>query len=116
LEFLLLSGGIPEILAQNERRRLGESATPTSAFDIAQRLSSAVHLHAVFDEWRLGESLLDLQCSDGGWPPSSVLRIPDQREPSKNTLHCDDRRLLTTMVSLAALTRWIGRGEEPRQL
>jgi hypothetical protein len=109
LEFLLVSGGIPEDLAQTERRRLTESMTYASAFDIAQQLAAAVYLDATRDAWRLSDTLLDLQCMDGGWPPSTVLLVPDQREPSKIHVQCDDRRLLTTTVSLVALTRWIER-------
>jgi hypothetical protein len=111
LEFLSGSGGIPDDLTRDERGRLAQSATPGSTFEAAQQLTAAVHLLAMRDIWRLGQSVLDSQCEDGGWPPSPVLLVPDQREPSRSSVHSDDRRLLTTAVSLAALTRWAECGD-----
>jgi hypothetical protein len=105
-EFLLLSGGIPEVLAQSERARLAEPPISASSFEIAQRLAAAVHLDAKTDARRLCETLLNFQHLDGGWPASPVLLVPDQREPFQSSIHCDDRRLLTTATSLVAMTRW----------
>jgi hypothetical protein len=106
LEFLSGSGGIPDDIARDERGSLAESTTPRSAFEAAQQLTAAVYLVAMCDMWRLGQSVLDSQCEDGGWPMSPVLLVPDQRDPSRVSVHSDDRRLLTTAASLAALTRW----------
>ena len=44
LEFLSASGGIPKDLAADEFARLHCASAPESAFEAAQRLSSAVHL------------------------------------------------------------------------
>ncbi len=107
LEFLSRCGGIPDNLVRDERECLAGSTVPTTAFDAAQHLIASVHLFPMRDMGRLGQSVLDLQCEDGGWPLSPVLRVPDQRGPSKGSVHADDRRLLTTAVSLAALTRWL---------
>jgi transposase len=107
LEFLVVSGGIPDAIAKSERERLAEARVPASAFDVAQRLAAAVHLGAARGAWQLGNSLLDSQSTDGGWPPSSVLLVPNQREPAHFDVQSDDRRLLTTAVSLVALTRWV---------
>jgi hypothetical protein len=106
LEFLDLSGGIPDYVSENERRSLSKLPIPTTAFDAAHRLATAYRLKAARDALHMTNILIDLQQSDGGWPPSSVLLVPDQRDPANSTLQRDDRRLLTTAVSVVALTRW----------
>ncbi len=109
LWFLAVGGGIPEAIAMRERKHLSEVPKPTSAFEAAQQLSAAVHLGATGNTWLLGNTMLNSQSTDGGWPSSLVLLTPNQREPHHFDVQCDDRRLLTTAVSLVALTRWVER-------
>jgi hypothetical protein len=106
LEFLTLSGGIPDAIARSELMRLAEAATSGSAFAIAQKLAASVYLGDIFVAQRWCLALLDLQCIDGSWPSSLELCVPHQHDPSQVDVQCDDRRLLTTAASLVALTRW----------
>ncbi len=109
LEFLSLTGGIPDEVSESERHFLAALSPSTSAFDTAQRLVAALHVNAMVQASHLHGALIDLQCSDGGWPGSPVLLVPHQGEPSVFEIACDDRRLLTTAVSLMAISRWVER-------
>jgi hypothetical protein len=109
LDFLSAGGGIPKDLAADEQARLLCAPAPESAFEAAQRLAAAVHLGASCEALRFGERLLGLQSGDGGWPPSPCLLVRNQREPDRFKMFSDDRRLLSTAMSVMALALWLVR-------
>jgi hypothetical protein len=63
---------------------------------------------------RLADALLGLQMSDGSWPTSRVLRVPDQQEESGEQLpgHGDGKRLMSTAMVSQSLKLWLN--EEKR--
>lgn len=103
LGFLAASGGVPPELAAGERERLSAAPGARSAFEAAQRLTAAVHLDAPVDASRFRDRLMALQSADGGWPASSSLLAPSQRDPSQSRRCSDDRRLLSTALAVVAL-------------
>jgi hypothetical protein len=107
LEFLSASGGIPNELAADECARLLRAAAPGSAFETAQRLTAVAHLGLAGEALHIGNHLLGLQADDGGWPPSLALLVPSQLSPSQSYVCVDDRRLLSTALSVVALTLWL---------
>jgi hypothetical protein len=73
-------------------------------FDLALRLEGANLRQSVGPAREIFARLLMLQQSDGGWPSSPVLRIPDAGRQTGEEHHAaDDRRLLTTATAIAAL-------------
>jgi Prenyltransferase and squalene oxidase repeat len=109
LTFLARSGGIPAPIAAAESARLTDALDPAgasreSSFDTAQRLITAVHLHAAAHVDLLRHTLLTAQHNDGSWPASPGLLVPNQRDPDLRLLFADDRKLLSTAMSVLALT------------
>jgi hypothetical protein len=109
---LARSGGIPAPIAAAERKRLANAVDSKvaslnvareSTFDTAQRLITGVRLHASECVYRLRHALSASQRADGGWPASLGLLVPHQRDPDIRTMFADDRRLLSTAMSVLAL-------------
>ena len=111
LEFLAASGGIPPHIAQTESAHLHAAPPPTTAFDLAQQLSSALLLDATERAHVLAAALLQSQMEDGGWPPSLVLLVPQQWQQG-NEVFDDDRRMMSTAVVLTALNRMAAGGKK----
>jgi len=103
LEFLRASGGIPADIVQTERERLAATAAADNPFDASQQLLSACHLQLHEQSDRLARSLIACQQTDGAWPASATLRVPDQRDASMGSIHADHNRVLGTAFSLMAL-------------
>ena len=104
LEFLAVSGGIPERIKKRESEafeRLCASAAPSS-FDLAHRLVAARYL-----DQPLGDAvLLQMQQNDGSWPPSAELLVPDQQDGSiKGPPYADTQRLFSTAMAVLALVK-----------
>lgn len=110
LIFLARTGGIPEDIEEMEREKATEffdllgskDRTTLSSLDIVHHLSSAVQVGACESVEYLGRELLATQLSDGGWPSSYGLQLPSRRDSSVKVF-ADDRRLLTTAMSVSAL-------------
>lgn len=104
LEFLYVSGGIPESVRKRENkafRSLCVSTAPSS-FDLAHRLTAARYL----GESVSSSTLLQMQQNDGSWPASSELFVPNQRDGNiKGPSHADTNRLLSTAMAMLALTK-----------
>jgi hypothetical protein len=98
LEFLSLSGGIPEEIREREAAALASLPPHTSAFDLAHRLIASTHLSYAGPH---GE-LLEAQQPDGGWPQSSELLVPGQVDGSSGDPYADDRRIMTTAMAMSA--------------
>lgn len=104
LEFLDATGGIPDDIAERACPALAHA--PTSSLECAFLLSAASLLeHACAP--RLARQLLDLQRDDGLWPPSWVLRVPDQWDPSHGTVHADEQCLFGTAAASAAIKTYL---------
>ncbi len=112
LTFLVRTGGIPAPIAEAERYRLATVAGPMgsrlnapseSSFDTAQRLIASAHLHAAEQVDPLRHVLASSQCTDGGWPASFGLLVPQQRDPAIRPVFADDRRLISTAMALLGL-------------
>ena len=111
LEFLVATGGIPEEI----RRRAVEwlSAQPDldkSSFVVAQELAAAVLVDREMSR-RRGETLLEMQQSDGGWAASRALLVPAQLPGlgQAESLAADEQRLMSTAMSMVALKSWLTR-------
>lgn len=102
LEFLSLSGGIPEEIIKRERIKIEcLSSAPSSILDLSQRLLINTYL-----ELNVGHNELpDLQLKDGGWSSSAELLGPGQHNDSPGKTNVDDRRLMSTALSLLTLLK-----------
>jgi hypothetical protein len=100
LEFLSASGGIPELVRRRETAVLASLPCPSSVFDRAQRLLACSHLGACS-----AKELVERQHSDGGWLSSPELLVPSQRDGVATHGYADDRRLMSTAMSVLALKR-----------
>lgn len=102
LEFLSLGGGIPDEVMKRESATMAcLSPSPSSAFDLAQRLSATTYLSGNLP-WG---ALLEAQEKDGGWPLSYELLVYDQRDEFSGVPKADDRRLMSTAMSMLALLK-----------
>lgn len=102
LEFLSLSGGIPDEIKRRETEALTcLSPSPSSAFDLAQRLAATYFLDGDLHR----DGLLDAQEKDGGWRPSPELLVPCQKDGNSGKPNPDERRLMTTAMSIIALLK-----------
>lgn len=81
---------------------------PENCFDLALKFESAILTRSAGAKRGLSSRLLELQKEDGGWPCSSILRIPDPHGASGFDTAVDDRRLMTTAAAVWALrlARW----------
>jgi hypothetical protein len=107
LEFLEITGGIPLEVRATAQTAIARWDPPHTAFDAAQNLVVAVAIDAISTSTLILD-LLRLQTDTGGWPPSTVLRVPEQiragASDSEN-LYADDRGLMTTAMSVLALCK-----------
>lgn len=102
LAFLAQSGGIPAHIADQETGRLSRQAAPDSAFECAESLAIARHVHSGRATALLA-ALLDMQEPQGSWPPSRVLCVPAQHDRALRTVHDDCRRIFGTATALNAI-------------
>jgi hypothetical protein len=103
LEFLAASGGLADNAINSARRWLAGQSPARSSFEAAQHLIIARLLKAPSDQ--LAANLSSLQMPDGGWPPSTVLLVPDQMNADALPfVHADSKRLMSTAMALHALT------------
>jgi hypothetical protein len=104
IEFLDVSGGIPQAVGEAVGRWLRAQPSVGSAFDTAQRLLTSVALDERSRSDDFGERLLSLQCADGAWPVSETLRVPQQFGAASSTpVFADELRLMSTAMALTAL-------------
>jgi hypothetical protein len=102
LEFLAASGGIPRDVLDATQRYLRARSEPATAMEAASLLLLALRI-GVPHERRL-KLLLMQQRSDGSWPPSRCLKVPDQQLASDSEpLFEDGDGLMSTASSLSAL-------------
>lgn len=102
LEFLALSGGIPDEIKKREAATLAcLPPSPSSAFDLAQRLSASAYLEGDLQ----CSALLDTQEKDGGWLSSFELLVPSQRDEFCGDPKADEKRLMSTAMSVLALLK-----------
>lgn len=102
LEFLALGGGIPDEIKMREAAILASlSPIPSSIFDLAQRLSATSSIDGDVP----CDALFEAQEKDGGWPPSFELLVPSQQDEFSGDPVADDRRLMSTAMSILALLK-----------
>lgn len=102
LEFLALSGGIPDEIKKRETATLAcLPLSHSSTFDLAQRLSASAYLEGDLQ----CSTLLDAQEKDGGWLPSFELLVPGQRDGFSGDPKADEKRLMSTAMSVLALLK-----------
>lgn len=101
LKFLSLGGGIPDEIGKRESVALDCLAPSSSAFDLAHRLIAGTYL-GKDSSWG---NLLKAQGIDGGWPPSMELLVPGQRDSLSGEPQADNRRLMSTAMSMLALLK-----------
>ena len=103
LEFLSRTGGIPSDIVEASRRYIERRRDSTTAMETANLLTMALRVGANPNPWVC--SLLGSQRSDGGWPPSRVLKVPDQKTVSNDKAVFEDgNRLMSTAMAVMALT------------
>lgn len=100
LEFLNETGGIPEKVRVREINKLEKLDPFSSAFDLAQRISSQTLLQSDVSG---SNHLLEMQLDDGGWPPSVELLVPDQYSGMEKHAEADDKRLITTASAMLSI-------------
>lgn len=105
LEFLEVSGGIPEEVWHISRDWLASKTTAQSTFEVAQDLMVAITLS--LDITNYAYTLMKSQQEQGNWLPSPVLLIPEQRSPTGQTkdAYADPHSLMTTAMVTLALGR-----------
>lgn len=109
LELLDGTGGVPAEVAEAARRGLETAAEPLTPMETANLLMMALRVGVRPDAW--ASSLLGRQRADGGWPPSRVLRVPDQKCPTGDGAAFEDgNSLMSTAMSVMALTELLGDG------
>jgi hypothetical protein len=115
LEFLDSSGGIPSRVRDGCREWLRNQDAPRSAFEGANQLMIMVTV-GMREETGCApfvNALLRSQMSDGSWPASTVLRVPDQREENGDDIptYRDAKRLMSTAMMDQSLKVWLRAGE-----
>ena len=107
LELLEGTGGVPADVAEAARRRLETAEEPLTAMETANLLMMALRVGV--RPGALASSLLGRQCPDGGWPPSRVLKVPDQQSAAGDGAAFEDgNRLMSTAMAVMALTDLLG--------
>jgi hypothetical protein len=103
LEFLAGTGGIPSDVVAASRYYLETSQSPRTVMETANLLMMALRVRVCPDAWI--DSLLDRQRADGGWPPSRVLKVPNQQTAADDeAAFADGNRLMSTSMAVMALT------------
>jgi hypothetical protein len=111
LEFLDATGGVPVEVTAAARRSLGAPTPPASAMEEANLLMVALAAGSSPDPWI--SRLLGSRLPDGGWPPSRVLKVPDQKAPrTDDAAFADVHRLMSTAMAVMALGRFLEDGHE----
>jgi len=106
LEFLECTGGIPGDVVEASSNYVEGRRDSATAMETANLLMMASRVNA--STVALLSSLLGLQSPDGGWPPSRVLKVPDQRGAAGGEADApafaDVNRLMSTAMAVLALT------------
>jgi hypothetical protein len=103
LEFLAATGGIPADVVAASRRYLQGKADGATPLETANLLMMASRAECCPDVWI--SSLLSCQRADGAWPPSRVLKVPDQKKTRDNGEVFEDMNgLMSTAMALMALS------------
>ena len=106
LEFLASSGGVPEAILARTPVWLGSQTVTDPPFVVAQGLTVATLIGFDTEGWL--DALLELQKSDGSWPPSSVLLVPDKEGgAAQGAAHADEERMLGTAMAVMAVKTWL---------
>jgi hypothetical protein len=106
LEFLSGSGGIPTDVLNVSRGYLATTARAETSMEEANLLKLALVAGASADSHV--SALLERQGPDGGWPPSRVLKVPDQTGASEDEAAFEDvNGLMSTAMSIIALTTFL---------
>lgn len=113
LDFLSISGSIPDIIKEREKLKLNELPdSDSSAFVKAQRLLCETHMNkdSAKDFFNV---LLDMQNIDGSWPASAELLVPDQKTAKSLTAYPDNNQVMSTAVSLISLLKYLELTKHP---
>ena len=104
LEFLAATGGVPSDVVDASRRYLETKTDATTPMEIANLLIMASRVRVSAEAWI--SSLLARQRGIGSWPPSRVLKVPDQRKGSDEHGEAfeDMNGFMSTAMALIALT------------
>jgi hypothetical protein len=111
LALLAATGGIPRDVAASARRSVERCAGGATAMETAHlsMIASRIRCHA--DAW--GARLLDGQRADGAWPPSGVLKVPEQHRASGDAPAFEDgHALMSTSMAVIALTELLRSGDD----
>jgi squalene cyclase len=108
LEFLAGTGGIPGDVVEASRCYVEQRRDSATAMETANLLMISSRAGACPDAWI--SSLLGRQRSDGGWPPSRVLKVPNQKTASEDESAFEDGNgLMSTAMAVMALTEILGK-------
>lgn len=103
-------GGIPGRVLDRSVESLRNQDTAPSAFEGAPqlRIMVPVGMREEAGCGRFADPLLGLQMSDGSWPASSVLRVPDARkgEGEHTPAYGDCKRLISTAMMAQSSRLW----------
>ena len=103
LELLAATGGVPHPVAEASRRYLKQRADPDTVMEAASLLIIAQRTQVSGRVWR--DLLLARQLTDGSWPPSRGLRVPDQHgSGTDGEVFADANRLMSTAMAVMALS------------
>jgi hypothetical protein len=103
LEFLAATGGIPADVVEASRHYLEKKTDSTTAMESANLLMMALRVGVCSSPWI--SPLLGQQRFDGGWPPSRVLKVPDQKTACGDGEAFEDMKgLMSTAMAVMALT------------
>lgn len=102
LEFLNVTGGIPDSVTAASRSYLDRHSDPSSSMETANLLIMATHTGSDTADWIC--RLTAQQVQDGGWPASRVLKVPSQRTASvEDAAFEDGNRVMSTAMAVIAL-------------
>jgi len=108
LEFLSALNGIPGEIRELACMWLAAVNGQPCPFVLANELAIAASVNHDIGI-RHCEKLLSCQQDDGGWSPSATLLVPSQQNPDAHgsaPSFTDERRIMSTAWSLAALKSW----------
>jgi hypothetical protein len=107
LEFLEITGGIPTDVDSRARLWL-EEVRPQSAFEAALAVDICCRLDGGGPARMLIDLVLNLQSTNGQWPPSQLLLVPGQTSSDSSVepvAYADHQGLMSTALAVRSLKR-----------